>query len=74
MLGVEVAPLGLWLDLKMVDGCYSSLWWRLGVAGSVLSTRGKPLDDGDGHDIDDVFLLEGDIEVVYPPSLTYLYR
>jgi hypothetical protein len=36
------------------------------------------LTDGGGHDIDDdvgaVFLLEGGINVVSPPSLTYLSR
>jgi hypothetical protein len=39
---------------------------------------GKPLADGGGHDIDDAdgatILLEGDIEVVSPPSLPYLSR
>jgi hypothetical protein len=39
---------------------------------------GKPLTDGGAHGVDDAdgatILLEGDIEVVSPPSLPYLSR
>jgi hypothetical protein len=45
----------------------------------VALNQGKPIADGGGHEVDDaddgaVLLLEGDIEVVSPPSLLFLSR
>lgn len=81
--GAEVAPSGLrhqiWTGAIPPCGAppislaSDSLRWCGEVGRRWALNRGKPLADGGGHEVDDagdgaVLLLEGDIEVVSPPS------
>jgi hypothetical protein len=89
MPGAEVASSGLrhqiWTGVVPPCGApptslaLDSLWWFGEVVRQWALNRGKPLADDGGHEVDDagdgtVLLLEGDIEVVSPPSLLFLYR